>query len=144
MALSVGLSMGKAIFDILKNNYALLQINGMSVNKIQPAPLLKQTNPEVCVIYEIDSVNPVYTKRNRTLNSAPLYVVDFSIYCVNRIYFQNVGLAQAVSDALDTAANGTYNSLKIDGISLQSSSEDYNKERKYYLNTLSFQARVLK
>jgi len=73
-----------------------------------------------------------------------LYVVDFSIYCVNRIYFQNVGLAQAVSDALDTAANGTYNSLKIDGISLQSSSEDYNKERKYYLNTLSFQARVLK
>lgn len=144
MALSVGISMGKAIFDILKNNYALLQIIGMNVTKIQPAPLLKQNNPDVCVIYEIDSVNPVYTKRNRTLNSAPLYVVDFSIYCVNRIYFQNVGLAQAVSDALDTAANGTYNSLKIDGISLQSSSEDYNKERKYYLNTLSFQARVLK
>ena len=38
---------------------------------------------------------------------------------------------------------GTYNTIKINGITMETASEDYNKNRRYYSKNLSFQAIVL-
>ena len=74
-----GLKIGKVIFDILKNDSTLMSITGMSASKIQPAPLKEQGNPIVAITYEFDAVNPVNTKRTIRAETAPLYIVDFTL-----------------------------------------------------------------
>jgi hypothetical protein len=143
MSATEGLKIGKAVFNILSNNSNLLSVTGMSAAKIQPAPMKEQGNADVGVLYEFDAVNPVNRKREFRLETAPLYIVDFTCECIARDYSTSVILADAVGTALQVAASGTYNSVKVDGITLTSANELYNKERRYYSKSLSFQARVL-
>ena len=143
MAEIEGLKIGKAIFLILKNNTNLLNIAGMNVSQIQPAPLKNQGDPSLAVTYEIDSVTPLNIKRTVRTDTAPVYIVDFTCECIAKTYFNTNNLAVRVSQALEEAVSGNYNGLKLNGITLQSANEDYNKARKYYINSLSFQARVL-
>ena len=138
-----GLKIGKVIFDILKNDSTLMSITGMSASKIQPAPLKEQGNPIVAITYEFDAVNPVNTKRTIRAESAPLYKVDFTLECIAKDYSDSILLSMYSSKALQEAANGTYASVKLNGITLESASEDFNKARKYYSKRLSFQARIL-
>ena len=57
MSATEGLKIGKAVFYILSNDATLLNITGMSANKIQPAPLKEQSGSNVAVVYEFDAVN---------------------------------------------------------------------------------------
>ncbi len=138
-----GLKIGKVIFDILKNDSTLMSITGMSASKIQPAPLKEQGNPIVAITYEFNAVNPVNTKRTMRAETAPLYIVDFTLECIAKDYSDSILLSMYSSKALQEAANGTYASVKLNGITLESASEDFNRARKYYSKSLSFQARIL-
>jgi len=143
MSNTSGLYIGRAIFYILKNNAPLQAITGMSASVIQPAPLKETANPIVAITYEIDAVNPVNTKRTIRTETAPLYIVDFTLECISKDYSNTIPLADKTTKALQESYNGTYSSVKINGITLESASEDYNKARRYYVKRLSFQARVL-
>ena len=143
MSATEGLKIGKAVFYILSNDSPLLNITGMSAAKIQPAPLKEQSGSNVAVVYEFDAVNAVNQKREYRLQTAPLYIVDFTCECIALDYGTSITLANEVGRALQEAASGTYNSVKVDGINLTNAREDYNKQRRYYSKSLSFQARVL-
>ena len=143
MSATEGLKIGKAVFYILSNNTAVTSVTGMSAAKIQPAPMKEQGNADVGVLYEFDAVNPVNRKRELRVFTAPLYIVDFTCECIARDYGDSINLADAVGQALQEATSGTYNGIKVDGITLTSANELYNKERRYYSKSLSFQARVL-
>lgn len=143
MASTAGLKIGKAIFDILKNDVALMAISGMDATKIQPIPLKEQGTPDLAITYEFDAVNPVNIKRVYRVETAPLYIVDFTLECIAKDYSTSIVLADYSTRALQVASNGTYASVKINGITLQNASEDYNKARRYYSKRLSFQARIL-
>jgi len=143
MAATEGLKIGKVIFDILKNNALILAIDGMAVQLIQPAPLKEQSTPKVAITYQIDAVNPVNVKRKFRAETAPLYIVDFTLECIAKDYSQSIILADYAAQALQEKSNGTYSSVKLNGITLESASEDYNKARRYYSKRLSFQARIL-
>tara|TARA_Y100001972_G_scaffold68898_1_gene84023 strand:+ start:178 stop:612 length:435 start_codon:yes stop_codon:yes gene_type:complete len=143
MGATVGLQIGKAIFYILKNNNNVTSVIGMSASKIQPAPLKEQGDIITALTYQVDAVNPINIKNEGLESTAPIYIVDFTIECIGNKYSNCNNLAMKVSEALQESPNGTYNTIKINGITLQSASEDYNRARKYYNNSLSFQARVL-
>lgn len=143
MAATEGLKIGKVIFDILKNDTSLMAITDMDATKIQPAPLKEQGNPTLAITYEFDAVNPVNTKRLFRTETAPLYIVDFTLECIAKDYGNSILIADTAAQALQTAAHGTYASVKLNGITLESATEDYNKARRYYSKRLSFQARIL-
>ena len=143
MSATEGLKIGKAVFYILSNDATLLNITGMSANKIQPAPLKEQSGSNVAVVYEFDAVNAVNQKREYRVQTAPLYIVDFTCECIAKDYGTSIALADAVGQALQQATSNTYNSVKVDGINLTNASEGYNKAQRYYSKSLSFQARVL-
>jgi len=143
MSATQGLKIGKVIFDILKNDSSILAIDGMAVQLIQPAPLKEQSTPDVAITYQFDAVNPVNTKRIVRAETAPLYIVDFSLECIAKDYSQSVILADTAARVLQEAQNGTYGGVELNGITLESASEDYNKARRYYSKRLSFQARIL-
>ncbi len=143
MAATEGLKIGKVIFNILKNDSSLMAISGMDANKIQPIPLKEQGTPNLAITYEFDAVNPVNIKRILRAETAPLYIVDFSLECISKDYGNSILLADTATQALQNASNGTYASVKLNGITLESASEDYNKARRYYSKRLSFQARIL-
>lgn len=142
MSNAEGLKIGKVIFDILKDNVSLMSITGMSASKIQPAPLKEQGNPIVAIIYEFDAVNPVNVKRTIRVETAPLYIVDFTLECIAKDYSDSILLSMYSCKALEEAT-GTPGGMNLNGITLTSASEDYNKARKYYSKRLSFQARIL-
>ena len=143
MSLTIGINIGRAIFYILKNSASVQGVVGMSAAKIQPAPLKDQGDVTTALTYQIDAVNPINVKHSGDLITAPLYVVDFNCECIAKDYSTCNDLAQKVARAFQESPNGTYNSIKLNGVTLSSASEDYNKARKYYSNSLSFQARVL-
>lgn len=143
MGATAGLEIGKAIFYILKNNSNVQSVVGMSASKIQPAPLKEQGDIITALTYIIDAVNPINIKYSGIQTTAPVYIVDFTIECIANKYSNCNDLAMEVSKALQESPNGTYNTIKINGIKLQSANEDYNRARKYYNNSLTFQARVL-
>jgi len=143
MGATMGLRIGKVIFDILKNDSTLMAISGMNANRIQPAPLREQGNTAVAITYEFDAVNPVNIKREFRIETAPLYIVDFSLECIAKDYSQSIILADTAAQALQQAAHGTYGGVELNGITLESANEDYNKARRYYSKRLSFQARIL-
>ena len=142
MSATEGLKIGKVIFNILSNNATIS--TQITDNKIQPAPLMEQGDVSLAVTYSINAVSPVNVKRYASrVETAPLYVVDFSLEIISKDYGDSITLADACSQALQEASNGTYNGVKISGITLESANEDYNKARRYYSKDLSFQARVL-
>lgn len=143
MAATEGLKIGKVIFDILKNDSTLMAISGMDATKIQPIPLKEQGTPDLAITYEFDAVNPVNIKRKLRAETAPLYIVDFTLECIAKDYGDSILLADTAAQALQNATNGTYASVKLNGITLESANEDYNKARRYYSKRLSFQARIL-
>ena len=143
MAATEGLKIGKVIFDILKNDSTLMSISEMDATKIQPIPLKEQGTPDLAITYEFDAVNPVNIKRILRAETAPLYIVDFTLECIAKDYGNSILLADTAAQALQNATNGTYSSVKLNGITLESASEDYNKARRYYSKRLSFQARIL-
>ena len=143
MANTVGLQVGKVIFDILKNSSLIMGIDGMDVSKIQPAPLKEQDNATQAILYQFDAVVPVNVKRLYRIQTAPLYVVDFSLECIAKDYRDSIILSDAAAKVLQEAEHNTYNDVKLNGITLESASEDYNRARKYYSKSLSFQARIL-
>ena len=143
MATPIGLKIGLAIFDILSDDSALLAITGMSAAKIQPAPLKDESKTDVAVVYEFNAINPVNTKRVYRIDTAPLHIVDFTCDCIAKDYSTSVAIAQSVTQALEGSINDTYNSVKISGITLEGATELYNKQRRYYNKSVSFQARVL-
>lgn len=146
MSATVGLKIGKAIFNILKNNPSL-NSNNLIDNQdklIQPAPLKDVNDPDLAITYEIDSMQPINVKRNYRNITAPLYIVDFTVECFARDYSTSIILADAVAAAFQEAAtNGTFNGVKVNGFSFLSASETYNTERRYYSKQLSFSGRVL-
>ena len=143
MSATEGLKIGKVIFNILSNSSSVLGVTGMTAGKIQPAPMKNPKAPEIGVLYEFDAVNPVNQKRLIRVETAPLYIVDFTCECIALDYGTSITLADAVGQALQEAVSGTYNGIKVDGINLTNAREDYNKQRRYYSKSLSFQARVL-
>lgn len=143
MSATEGLKIGKVIFDILKNDADVIAVSGMSAAKIQPAPLKEQSTATTAILYEFDAINPVNIKRTDRTETAPLYIVDFSLECIAKDYSNSIILADSSARALQEADNGTYASVKLNGITLESASEDYNRARKYYSKRLSFQARIL-
>ena len=143
MAATEGLKIGKVIFDILKNNALILSIDGMAVQLIQPAPLKEQSTPEVAITYQFDAVNPVNTKRIARVETAPLYIVDFTLECIAKDYSQSILLSDTAARVLQEATHGTYGGVELNGITLESANEDYNKARRYYSKRLSLQARIL-
>ena len=143
MAATEGLKIGKVIFDILKNNSSILAIDGMAVQLIQPAPLKEQSTPDVAITYQFDAVNPVNIKRQFRVETAPLYIVDFTLECIAKDYGNSILIADTAAKALQEAQNSTYSDVKLNGITLESANEDYNKARRYYSKRLSFQARIL-
>jgi len=141
---------GDAIFNMLSSNSDVVGEPGMDAAKIQPEPLLNQNDPSAAVTYQIDAISPVYVKtaNGAVLHGPPAYeIVDFTILIHNRDYENCCNLTEVVIDAIvqpkTSSTFGTGNSFKINGVSLESVSEDYNKQRKYYTKTLTFQARVL-
>ena len=144
---------GDAIFSMLKAEpfgYSVLAEPGMDATKIQPEPLLNQNDPSAAVTYQIDAITPVYVKTGNgaVVHGQPAYeIVDFTILVHNRDYENCCNLASAVIEVLvlptTSSSFGTTNTFKINGVSLESLSEDYNRQRKYYTKTLTFQARVL-
>ena len=143
MAATEGLKIGKVIFDILKNDSTLLAIDGMAVQLIQPAPLKEQSTPDVAITYQFDAVNPVNIKRQFRVETAPLYIVDFTLECIAKDYGNSILIADTAAKALQEAQNSTYSDVKLNGITLERANEDYNKARRYYSKRLSFQARIL-
>lgn len=143
MAATEGLKIGKVIFDILKNDTPLMAVTDMDATKIQPAPLKEQGNPSVAITYEFDAVNPVNTKRLFRTETAHLYIVDFTLECIAKDYGNSILIADTAAQALQEALHGTYADVKLNGITLESATEDYNKARRYYSKRLSFQARIL-
>tara|TARA_R100001463_G_scaffold70797_1_gene124469 strand:- start:12059 stop:12493 length:435 start_codon:yes stop_codon:yes gene_type:complete len=143
MSLTIGLQIGRAIFYILKSNLSVQGVTGMDESHIQPAPLKERASAITALTYQIDAVNPVNVKRTDRTETATLYLVDFTCECIAKDYSICNDLAMKVSRAFQESPNGTYNTIKLNGITLSSASEDYNKARKYYSNSLSFQARVL-
>ncbi len=142
MSNTAGIQIGKAIFNILINNNNLLSIVGMSASKIQPYPMLDQNDPTIGCTYKINSCAPLNVKRLYRNETAPLYNVNFTIECIHRDYSQSVIMADAVSRALQEV-KGTFNTIKVNGFTIDGYQEDYNKERKYYSKLISFEARVL-
>lgn len=145
MSTSVGLQIGKAIYNILSNDTGgVLSITGMAVNKIQPAPLIREGDTNIGVVYEISAVNPVNVKRpDYRIVTAPLYNVTFQIECMHTVYHDSIILAERVCTVLQESAVDTYNTIKLGGINLDTMTETYNKERRYYSKILTFDARVL-
>jgi hypothetical protein len=142
MSATEGLKIGKVIFNILSNDSQVS--SKITDSKIQPAPLMEQGDVSLAVTYQINSVNPVNIKRYFFRSeTAPLYVVDFSLEIISKDYGESITFSDACAQALQQANNGTYNGVKISGITLESANEDYNKARRYYSKDLSFQARVL-
>ena len=115
---------------------------GMSDAVIQPAPMREQSNTNIGITYEINAVNPVNVKRTSRNAGAPLYNVTFTLECFHRVYHDSINLADFATRAMCDNV-GTFNSIKIDGISLDTMQETYNKERRYYSKLLTFDARVL-
>jgi hypothetical protein len=143
MSTAVGLDIGKVIFNVLKNSALVMAVPDMHATKIQPAPMLAQTDPTIGVLYEISAVNPVNIKREYRNENAALYIVDFSIQAFSTDYSTSITLAKTIVEELHDLASGTYESIKIDGVELKSLNEDYNKAQRYYNKSISFQARVL-
>ena len=143
MAATDGLKIGKVIFNLLKNSSLVTSVSGMATELIQPAPLKEQGTPDVAITYQFDAVNPVNIKREFRGETAPLYIVDFTLECISKDYSQSVILADAAAQTLQSANNGTYENVTLNGITLESANEDYNKARRYYSKRLSFQARIL-
>ena len=142
MANTIGLQIGKVIFNIL-NDVDITSISGMSVRQIQPAPLKDEDTATVAILYQIDAVIPVNVKRIYRIETAPLYIVDFTLECIANAYNDSITLADTSARLLQEALNGTYNGIKLNGITYKPTSEDYNKARRYYSKRLSFQARIL-
>ena len=142
MANTLGLQIGKVIFNILNDN-DITSISGMSVRQIQPAPLKDEDTATVAILYQIDAVIPVNVKRIYRVETAPLYIVDFTLECIANAYNDSITLADTSARLLQEALNGTYNGIKLNGITLETASEDYNRARRYYSKRLSFQARIL-
>jgi len=143
MSATEGLKIGKVIFNILKNDTDLMALSGMDASRIQPAPLKERASATMAIVYEFDAINPVNIKRTARTETAPLYIVDFTLECIANKYGGSISLAELSSKALQEAENASYNSVKLNGITLESASEDYNRARKYYSKRLSFQARIL-
>ena len=132
MSVTVGVLIGKAIFDILKNDSALIAINDMAVNKIQPAPLIREGDTNIGVVYEISSVQPVNVKRALFRSqTAPLYNVTFIIECMHTVYHDSITMADSICQALQSADYNTYNTIKLGGINLDSMQETYDKKRRF-------------
>jgi len=143
---TVGLKIGKAIFDILKNNANLNGTNLLNndAKLIQPAPLKDVSDPDLAITYEIDSMQAINVKRVYRSLTAPLYLVDFTLECFARDYSNSILLSDAAAAAFQEAeTDGTFGSVKVNGFNFLSASETYNKERRYYSKQLSFSARVL-
>tara|TARA_R110000782_G_scaffold255070_5_gene343716 strand:- start:1013 stop:1441 length:429 start_codon:yes stop_codon:yes gene_type:complete len=141
MSVTAGLFVGKAIFNILSNGITA-SVQGMTLGKIQPMPMLDQGSPEIGVLYEVSGMLPINIKRLYRVITAPVYMVDISIEVIHIDYSTCTALADAVCQDLQGAA-GTYNTIKVNGFNLDGMQEGYNKERKYYSKLMSFQARVL-
>lgn len=144
MSVTIGVKIGKAIYNILSNDSSLINVSGMAVNKIQPSPLIREGDSNIGVVYEISAVNPVNVKRPiYRVATAPLYNVTFTIECIHTVYHDSIIMADLVCQALQQAAIGTYNNVKLGGINLDTMTEAYNKERRFYSKILTFDARVL-
>ena len=88
MSTTIGLQIGKAIYNILKNDAS---VNGSNLlnsdaSLIQPAPLKDVSDPDVAITYEIDSMQPINVKRTSRQQTAPIYIVDFTCECFARDY----------------------------------------------------------
>ena len=142
MSTTLGYQIGRAIFYLLKNESDLMSITGMSDAVIQPAPMREQSNTNIGITYEINAVNPVNVKRISREEGAPLFNVTFTLECFHRVYHDSINLADFATRAMCDNV-GTFNSIKIDGIALETMQETYNKERRYYSKLLTFDARVL-
>jgi len=142
MSAIAAFDIGKAIFNIL-NVSTITDIPGMTSGKIQPAPLIDQANPTLAITYEISAINSLNTKRNYRIETAKVFYVDFRLECIATDYSTSITLASTASKLLQEADINTYNTVKINGITMETASEDYNKNRRYYSKNLSFQAIVL-
>jgi hypothetical protein len=137
---------GKAIFYILRNDSSVMASNLLDGNQnlIQPSPIKDEARSDMALAYEVDAVRPMNVKRPLYRSqTAPLYIVDFNVECITKSYSDSILLSDAVAQALQGAANDTYNGVEINGITLDTANQAYNKARKYYVKSLSFQARVL-
>lgn len=142
MSFTPAMYVGKAIFHLLKTNAGVTSVDGMNTQKIQPAPMIQQGQPTAGVIYEITAVNPVNVKRVQRFDTAPLYNVNITLECIHENYGHSIILADKVTRCLQEN-QGTFNGIKYDGFTLETMTETYNKEKRYYSKLLSFSGRIL-
>ena len=143
MSSAVAIEFGKVLFNALKDSSNITSIPGMAATKIQPAPMKAQTDPSIGILYEISAVNPMNAKREIRAENTPLFIVDISIQAFSTDYGISVTLAKTIVEVLNDLEPGIYQGINVDGITLQTITDGYNKAQRYYNKSISLQARVL-
>jgi len=143
MSSATAIEFGKVIYNVLKDSSDITSIPGMTSTKIQPAPMKAQTDPTIGILYEISAVNPMHAKREVRTENTPLFIVDISLQAFSTDYGTSVLLAKTIVEVLNDLEPGIYQGINVDGISLQTITEGYNKAQRYYNKSISLQARVL-
>jgi len=123
---------GKILADIL---IADSDVSGSVGDKIYP--LVAEKGSELpLVIYNIDSVDPIYTKNEWVGDDC-----SFTVKASDTSYSGVTTLIYHVRDALELVS-GTYSGVKIRRMKVMNLIEDYDPEADAFIKTMSFQCRI--
>jgi len=164
MSVASAINIGKVIYNILRyDNDVRVAFNNPGANNalgtsggdtyiasaIQPAPLkdLKSlpafASKPRGIVYEVNSISPLNIKREFRTQTAPIYVVGFSLDVFHYVYRLCNELSTASINALEKSVNNTYNGIKISGIKFDNSRENFNEKKEFCVKEIDLTARIL-
>jgi len=136
--MAVGIEIGKAIYNLLASNAALITLIG-SASKIQPSAIYT-ASPTSGIFYDVLNVDNENTK---TSSTADLTSVTFQIESFTDTYSKCIEIGAKIESLLDKPAAGTYNGIELQSCVMQSQSTDFDGANKLYYLQSTYKARVI-
>jgi hypothetical protein len=157
MALSLAIDFGNFIYKRFRNDNTIFDAGFLAGDSrffyIQPAPMRNQDGT-YGITYSIDAMNPIYTKLELTgsetahRQKAKILLVDFSLEVFAKDYVKLQTITKKAIQVMEETPKGTFALNSLDNIEVLSiifdnMSSDYNKQRRNYINDVSFKARII-
>jgi hypothetical protein len=155
MAISLAIDFGNFIYKRFRNDDRIFDAGFLAGGfyYIQPAPMRNQDG-SYGITYSIDAMNPIYTKLELTgsetahRQKAKILLVDFSLEVFAKDYVKLQTITKKAIQVMEETPKGTFALNSLDNIEVLSiifdnMSSDYNKQRRNYINDVSFKARII-
>lgn len=155
MALSLAIDFGNFIYKRFRNDNRIFGTGFLagSFYYIQPAPMRNQDGT-YGITYSIDAMNPIYSKLELSgsetahRQKAKILLVDFSLEVFAKDYIKLQDITKLAIQVMEETPKGTFalnneDNIEVLSIIFDNMSSDYNKQRRNYINDVSFKARII-